>query len=250
MGGMVADSAWVLAKGLTIAVRYSCVRRQFENTVKPGEEMQIIEYQTQKKRLVTMLASCYATFFTSQELDARYEQLQRDLKNNDLSALNVVHATSAGLKAFCTWYTNSGLEVCRQGLGGHGYSKYSGFPSELANWAVQCTWEGDNSVLALQTARFLIGCAKKAQAGEKMVGSAQYLNKNPASNTWTTRVSRQSDWREVAHQLDALAFVAAYKVRRAHVLVEKRQMDKGVKEDVAKNETAVELLAAAKAHID
>ena len=37
--------------------------------------------------------------------------------------------------------------------GGHGYSKYTGLSGTLQDFAVMCTWEGDNTVMALQTAR-------------------------------------------------------------------------------------------------
>lgn len=80
--------------------------------------------------------------------------------------LQDVHATSAGLKSYCTWYVASypvlpcqlwqltipirytlgAIEVCRHACGGHGYSKYSGLSSIYSDFAVQCTWEGDNYV--------------------------------------------------------------------------------------------------------
>ena len=40
--------------------------------------------------------------------------------------------------------------------GGHGYSSYSGLPSLIADYAVNQTWEGDNTVMSLQTAQYLI----------------------------------------------------------------------------------------------
>jgi len=61
-----------------------------------------------------------------------------------LENLKETHATSAGLKAFCTWGALETIEKCRASLGGHGYSAYSGLPSMAADQAVQCTWEGDN----------------------------------------------------------------------------------------------------------
>ena len=40
-----------------------------------------------------------------------------------------------------------------QSLGGHGYSKYNGLAGTLQDFAVMCTFEGDNTVMALQTGR-------------------------------------------------------------------------------------------------
>jgi hypothetical protein len=55
--------------------------------------------------------------------------------------------------------------------GGHGYSKYNGLSGTLQDFAVMCTWEGDNTVMALQTARYLVRCYEKAVEGkEKLAG--------------------------------------------------------------------------------
>lgn len=74
-----------------------------------------------------------------------------------LDKLKETHATSAGLKAFCTWACLDTIDKCRQSCGGHGYSSYSNFPALYSDFAVQCTWEGDNTILSLQAGRALIG---------------------------------------------------------------------------------------------
>jgi len=45
------------------------------------------------------------------------------------------------------------LLIGLQSLGGHGYSKYNGLAGTLQDFAVMCTFEGDNTVMALQTGR-------------------------------------------------------------------------------------------------
>jgi acyl-CoA oxidase len=54
-----------------------------------------------------------------------------------LDKLKETHATSAGLKAFCTWACLDTIDKCRQSCGGHGYSAYSNFPGMYADFAVQ-----------------------------------------------------------------------------------------------------------------
>ncbi len=90
-------------------------------------------------------------------MEAQATKLQQDLANGDLTNLPDLHATSAGLKAICTWYITAALEQARQCMAGHGYSAYSALPTLVADIAVNCTWEGDNTVMLLQTAqvRFL-----------------------------------------------------------------------------------------------
>lgn len=67
-----------------------------------------------------------------------------------------LHALSAGLKAFTTWTSNTGIEVCRMSCGGHGYSRSSGLPDIYVEFTPTCTYEGENTVMMLQTARQVI----------------------------------------------------------------------------------------------
>lgn len=64
-----------------------------------------------------------------------------------------LHALSAGIKAMTSDLCFQGSELCRRACGGHGYSKLSGLPSLVTRVTASCTYEGDNTVLYLQTAR-------------------------------------------------------------------------------------------------
>eukprot|EP01102_Stenamoeba_stenopodia_P002903 TRINITY_DN1280_c0_g1_i1.p1 TRINITY_DN1280_c0_g1~~TRINITY_DN1280_c0_g1_i1.p1 ORF type:complete len:763 (+),score=193.25 TRINITY_DN1280_c0_g1_i1:148-2436(+) len=184
---IVAGSSEAAKKALTIAIRYSAVRRQFpsptfaagaEATSSNSKEMQILDYQSHQNRLIPLLAGTYAFHFTSVQMKKHFTAVQKEIFTNDdfeISNLNTLHATSAGLKAFSTWWCNDAIEQCRQSCGGNGYSAYSGLSGLLADFAVMCTWEGDNTVLAQQTARFLLNAAAKSQKGEKLDGFTSYL---------------------------------------------------------------------------
>ena len=63
------------------------------------------------------------------------------------------HVCSVGcpcVQALSTWITCDGIEACRRGCGGHGYSLLSGLPTLYASYVQNATWEGDNNVLCLQ----------------------------------------------------------------------------------------------------
>ena len=132
----ILDSANVGKKALTIALRYSAIRRQFGN---PGEpEKKILDYSTHQYRLIPLLATAYAMHFASIEVRRIYDELMgrlESMKPDDpdakeiIDALKETHATSAGLKAFCTWTTLNTIEQSRQACGGHGYSSYNGLVS-------------------------------------------------------------------------------------------------------------------------
>lgn len=49
---------------------------------------------------------------------------------------------------------NAGIEVCRMACGGHGYSRSSGLPDIYVTFTATCTYEGENTVMMLQTARY------------------------------------------------------------------------------------------------
>lgn len=170
---MVHASAWTQAMALTICVRYMLVRRQF----KPVEaraaagldarlEQQVLDYPVQLRRIVPLIASTYAYHCADLELKRMHVKLQSMLES--LSAgdtasmeatgawLKQVHAFSAGLKAEASWTAYHAVDTARQACGGHGYSALSGLPSLFADYAVFVTWEGDNTLMSLQCARFLM----------------------------------------------------------------------------------------------
>ena len=53
-------------------------------------------------------------------------------------------------QAVSTWTAADGIEQCRRGCGGHGFSALSGLPNLFASYVQNVTWEGDNNVLCLQ----------------------------------------------------------------------------------------------------
>jgi acyl-CoA oxidase len=144
-----------LAEAATIAIRYSCVRRQSE--LKPGEpEPQIIEYQTQQYKLFPQLATAYAFYFAGLQMRETYFMLNYEIQHGNVESLPELHATSSGLKAISSSGAMFGIEQCRLACGGHGYSQASGIPKIYVQATAACTYEGENTVLFLQTARYLV----------------------------------------------------------------------------------------------
>lgn len=60
------------------------------------------------------------------------------------------------LKAVSTNDANHLIEVCRMACGGHGYMTCSNFPNIYGTLTAAVTYEGENTVLLLQTARYII----------------------------------------------------------------------------------------------
>ncbi|CAI2360613.1 unnamed protein product [Moneuplotes crassus] len=166
-----------LSKGLTIAIRYGIVRTQFKDKAGSDEERAIIDYQTHQFKLIPILSQCYAFLFVYQKVSKDFSDLKKRIKAGDLTGINDLHTISSGMKAFYTWMTLEGLETCRQSCGGAGYSMFSGLPGLVQDYAAQVTYEGDNTVMAQQGARFLVKSLGKMMKGETLTGWVSYLNK-------------------------------------------------------------------------
>ncbi|XP_072438508.1 peroxisomal acyl-coenzyme A oxidase 2-like isoform X2 [Chiloscyllium punctatum] len=195
-----------LSKACVIALRYSVVRRQSE--LKPGEmEAKILDYQTQQQKLLPQLATTFAFHFMSSSLETFCNQVKVQIKSKgDASSLPELHALSAGLKALISDACSAGVEVCRRACGGHGYSKLSGLPSLYTRVVASCTYEGENTVLQLQTARFLIKCLNKIDCGEPLPQSVSYLYEPVTSHC---SAKEKSDF------LKPFIYIESYK-HRAH----------------------------------
>jgi len=229
-----------LAKAVTIAVRYSCVRRQSE--LKPGDaEPKILDFQTQQYKLLPLLATAYAFRFTGLQMMKDYNRLTQEILSGNLGSLPELHASSSGLKALTTYAAMAGIEQCRLACGGHGYSMASGIPTIYVYAVPGSTFEGDNTVLYLQTARYLMKVLQQVQSGSPATGSASYLSKKRAQRT--TIDSRL--------QIDSL--VEAYE-HRAASMVEKAGLRLSQLQAQGKplyeawNMTAVMLVKAAECH--
>ncbi|KAM4023059.1 peroxisomal acyl-coenzyme A oxidase 2-like [Anomaloglossus baeobatrachus] len=232
-----------LMKACTISVRYSAVRRQSE--LKPGDkEPKILDYQTQQQKLLPLVATCYSINFTSKYVAKFYNDVYGEIRKGNFSSLPELHALTAGMKAFATEICSNGVEVCRKACGGHGYSLYSGLPSLYTKVTASCTYEGENTVLHLQVARFLMKCFAGAQSGTSLPSSTAYLSSPPAGGCQA---------RTPADFLNPEVYLKAYEYR-AYSLVtsaaKKMQnlMQSGSEQYLAWNSTAVELVKTSIAH--
>ncbi|KAM9362887.1 peroxisomal acyl-coenzyme A oxidase 1 [Symphorus nematophorus] len=246
---IVGESARALAKACTIAIRYSTVRRQSE--IRPGEpEPQILDYQTQQYKLFPLLAMAYAFTFVGQYMKRTYHRISGDIHEGDFSELPELHALSAGLKAFTTWEANAAIEVCRMSCGGHGYSRSSALPDIYVNFTPTCTYEGENTVMMLQTARYLVKSYRQAKAGQRLSGIVSYLNEAEHRRVHSQPVAGRPT---VVDINDLASLVEVYKLRAA-ILVElaakniQQELQRRKSQEDAWNNSAIDLVRASDAH--
>ncbi|XP_023809978.1 peroxisomal acyl-coenzyme A oxidase 1 isoform X1 [Oryzias latipes] len=246
---IVRESSKALAKSCTIAIRYSAVRHQSE--IRRGEpEPQILDYQTQQYKLFPLLAMSYAFSFVGQYMTNTYQRINAEINRGNFTELPELHALSAGLKAFTTWETNSAIEVCRMSCGGHGYSRSSALPDIYTEFTPTCTYEGENTVMMLQTARYLVKSYRQAKEGQWLSGIVSYLNEPLDRRLQPQAVAARP---LVVDINDLTSLVEVYKIRAAF-LVEmaaksiQQELQRRKSQEDAWNSSAIDLVRASDAH--
>jgi acyl-CoA oxidase len=69
---LIATCKNYLCSALTIAIRYSAVRRQFKNISGRKDEVQLLDYQTQQMRLFPFMATLFAQSITADHVVEKY----------------------------------------------------------------------------------------------------------------------------------------------------------------------------------
>jgi len=192
--GLVTVAAQSLAKAATIAVRYSCVRCQgfkdskSANASEEGEHT-VMDYQFQQYRLFKALALAYTFHWSGKFVDDYLQRVKSAItqvatthgRSSDVDAaseeLPDLHATLAGLKATCTVWAHNLMEDCRKACGGQGFLLSNGLAEMTRTFSEHVTAEGEQVILSLQVARFLIKAIAAVNAGQPLKSSsAKYLS--------------------------------------------------------------------------
>ncbi|XP_014241955.1 probable peroxisomal acyl-coenzyme A oxidase 1 [Cimex lectularius] len=229
-----------LAKAVTIATRYSCVRKQSE--MRPGEgECYVIEYKTQQYKLFPHIASVMMISNAALYLTQMHDSTKLDIHNSELDeTIAEIHALSCCLKALTATDAVRGIEECRKACGGQGYLTSSGFPNLYSSTTAVETYEGETTVLMLQTGRYLLKMWKQANQGIKLAGLMEYYNTH-ASKT-------DIPWRNTFHNLnDAYKRVAIGLIRDTSLKID-CMMSSGVIREEAWNIYSNNLVLCAEAH--
>lgn len=194
---IVMHARLVLARAVTIAVRYTALRRQFsdrDDASAAAPEMSVLDYPTVQIRILPLLATAFALHYTGSAMQTLYEQTRAQISKGDFSKLAELHSQSSGLKSLCTDYAANGIETCRRALGGHGFGGGSGLIQLNADYLSKPTVEGDNWMITQQTASYLIKRMAAAEAGkgepqdEVEQSCRQYLQCRPSLTSKDFRV--------------------------------------------------------------
>ncbi|KAK5110250.1 hypothetical protein LTR62_006103 [Meristemomyces frigidus] len=170
---IIMHARLIIARAVTIGVRYTCVRRQFQDRDtkdKTSPELSVLDYPTVQIRILPLLATAFALHYTGDAMQKLYERTRAQITTGDFSKLAVLHAQSSGLKSLCTELAANSIETCRRAMGGHGFGGGSGFIQLNNDYLSKPTVEGDNWMITQQTASYMI---KRMAAAVASKGKAE-----------------------------------------------------------------------------
>ncbi|XP_022107849.1 peroxisomal acyl-coenzyme A oxidase 1-like [Acanthaster planci] len=242
----IAQESWQsLGRVLVTAIRYSAVRKQGP-IEEGGPEVAVLDYQTQQEKLFPGLATAYAFNAVSKRLQEVFDKVQADISKENFSGLPELHALTCGLKAFTTDTATRFVDTARYACGGHGFLLSSGLPYSFSRLSAGCTYEGENTVMMLQVARYLLKSAYAAQNGGTLASSIAYLAEDNSGQTWPAQT--------VKDVTDCGLLCKAYQHRAYRLVSQAGQhvtqlMGKGQSQGAAWNNSTIDLVRAAKAHM-
>jgi acyl-CoA oxidase len=155
---IIQHARLVLARAVTVAVRYTAVRRQFADRDGPssGPELPVLDYPTVQIRILPLLATAFALHYTALAMQDIYNSTRKEIEAGNFDSLAYMHSMSSGLKSLCTTLAADGIETCRRALGGHGFGGGSGLIQLNNDYLSKPTVEGDNWMITQQTAAYLV----------------------------------------------------------------------------------------------
>ena len=248
---------------LGIAITYGTQRRQFSDFTGINEVV-LLDYQLHQHRLFPLLARTYAAAFAQEDLLQAYHEVfsgeaDTDENREDLETM------AAALKPNSTWLALDAIQMSREACGGAGYMAENRLVGLHDDLDVYATFEGDNHVLLQLVGKRLL--TEYAQSLKSM--DAGDVTKFIASRAETFS-TRHTPWRRLLQSAADLGSVrrTAASLRdpelqlelistRAESIVEElslnlRQAPNMPKKDASAlvNSHQVELIEAAKAHVD
>ncbi|XP_053611180.1 probable peroxisomal acyl-coenzyme A oxidase 1 [Plodia interpunctella] len=226
-----------LAKAVTIAIRYSAVRRQSQ--LKPDEpEPQILDYVTQQHKLFIALASSHAFGTVARWFWSMFDNVNKELAAGKLDNLAELHALACCLKVISSADGAAMVERCRLACGGHGYMLASNLPQIYGVVTPASTYEGENTVLLLQTARALVKAWNQAAKGGTVAPTMKYLIENKPQKPWRN---------DIDGIIEGFRNVAARKLATSVASIES-YVKAGNSQENAWNKASVQLIAVSEAH--
>ncbi len=165
-------ASWASAIALDIAITYANQRRQFDSGA-GSDEVVLLDYGKHQRRLLTRLATTYASIFAHDEFLQKFDAVfsgkaDTDDDREDLETL------AAALKPLSTWHALDTLQEAREACGGAGFLFENRLVGLRADLDIYATFEGDNNVLLQLVGKRLLSDFGKQFKGKDAKALAAY----------------------------------------------------------------------------
>lgn len=207
--GSAANSA--AKAGLTVAVRYGSRRRQFGPA--GGPEVVILDYLSHQRRLLPLVATSYGLTFALHDLAEDFARLAAGADTQE------IEGRAAALKAMASWHATRSLQEAREACGGEGFRWSARIAHRKADSDIFTTFEGDNTVLQLQTAKGLLGGYRSEFEDLNVFGILRYLREQADVRLGEPNVLKRRDTSE-DHLMDPAWHRALFERRERTLLVQ------------------------------
>ena len=164
-------------RALLIAIRYASCRRQFKTIQGSKNERKVIDYQTWQANITPLLAKTIGYIFVSHHVREEFRKMYDEVQQGEFGRLDVMHHILAGLKALISEEGIFIIDLARRSAGGAGYLSGAGFTEIMEQASPVPTFEGDNTVMLLQSARYVFKLVKKVQKGQQSPFPFGYLSR-------------------------------------------------------------------------
>ena len=220
---IVMNARLILARAVTVAVRYLSIRRQFRDRDNPDNnrpETAVLDYSTVQIRVLTLRATTFALHYGGTAMRELYERTRSaNALDGDRAQLAELHSTSAGMKSLATDLAANGIETCRRAMGGHGFGGGTGLVQLNADYLSKPTVEGDNWMITQQAARYLlnkVGDAMKPKTQSSQSRTEAHLREYNANKEHSRPLGNLENDAAIANAFDwRVSFFAfrAYEAR-------------------------------------
>ncbi|RWS29186.1 Peroxisomal acyl-coenzyme A oxidase 3-like protein [Leptotrombidium deliense] len=239
---IIMNSYTNMQTAITIAVRYSAIRKQFG----PPDEQEwpVLDYQTQQWRLMPYIAAAYVFYNFSSSFFKDYINFFISVAYGGMapeqSGMGAeIHCLSSCGKAITGWIARDAIQESREACGGHGYLKASRFGELRDDHDANNTYEGDNNVLLQQTSNYLIKIYHaKLEDGVPIsspFASVDYLDN--IENILKRRM--KNDVNDINNIVEAYQFLVCWLLKHSSQKLKRQLQDANNDLFVARNRTQV-----------
>jgi Acyl-CoA oxidase len=161
---------------VTIASRFTCVHRQYGDF--KYEEQRMLDYPVIQNSLIPTYAKCLVPYFMGIYVGGLWSKNYKEVFNPASEQVKEMHALISIYKPICSWYQLKAGITALHVTEVFGLQHSNGICGRINDAHVNATWEGDNTVLLIQTTQFILSnIAKYSKGTEINFGSLSYLVK-------------------------------------------------------------------------